>query len=91
VIKTIKRKRYVYLTRRIPGKKKLASLYLGPYRDPKVLRQFIEHYEVRIRETEQRLEIWRSILEQAREDLKRAESIQQQLEKHGVNQQIADS
>jgi flagellar biosynthesis chaperone FliJ len=77
--------------RRIPGKKKLASLYLGLYQDPEVLRQFIEHYEVRIQKTEQRLEIWRSILQQAREDLKRAESIQQQLEKHGVNQQTTDS
>ena len=82
VIKTRGKKKYIYLTKRVG--KKVFSLYLGPYYDEDVLRQFIEYHKVRIQRLEAKLAVHRHHLELAERDLARMESINRHLQREGA-------
>lgn len=82
VVKTRGGKKYVYLVKRIG--KKVSSVYLGPYYDEDVLRQFIKYHKARIQRLEAKLAVHRHHLELAEKELARTQDIKRQLERYGV-------
>jgi len=78
VIKVRGKKKYFYEVRRIG--KKVSSVYLGPYYDEDVLRQFIEYQKVRIMRLEAKLAVHRDHLELAEKELARIQGIKRHLE-----------
>jgi hypothetical protein len=82
VVKTRGKKKYVYLVKRIG--KKVSSIYLGPYYDEDVLRQFIEYHKARIQRLEAKLAFHRGHLELAEKELARMQDVKWYLERYGA-------
>lgn len=82
VIKIRGKKKYVYLVYRVG--KRVLSVYLGPYYDESVLRQFIEYHRERIQRLEAKLAVHRHHLELAKKELARMQDVKCQLERYGA-------
>jgi len=82
VVKTRGKKKYVYLVKRIG--KKVSSIYLGPYYDEDVLRQFIEYHKTRIQRLEAKLAFHRRHLELAEKESDRMQDVKRHLERYGA-------
>ena len=82
VVKVRGKKKYVYLVYRVG--RKIVSVYVGPYYDESVLRQFIEYHKLRIQRLEAKLAIHRHHLELAEKELARMQDVKRHLERYGA-------
>ena len=82
VVKVRGKKKYVYLVYRVG--RKVVSVYVGPYYDESVLRQFIEYHKLRIQRLEAKLAVHRHHLELAEKELARMQSVRRHLERYGA-------